>query len=174
MAEPAIARVLTVEDNPTIRADLRLLLEDAGFSVSDAHDGPEAVELAREDTPDVILLELALPDLDGVEVTRRIRREGDVPIVALADITRGTNLVNAAIEAGADSFVAKPLIDEEVVGAVFEVLLSHRHTLEEEARLESLAILGRILRLLGYPPEWASELESRQWRSGKLWREGAQ
>src|SRR5262245_18776488 len=107
MAEQAIARVLTVEDNPTMHPELRLVLEDAGFSVAHAHDGPEAVELAREVRPDVIVL----LELEGVEVTRRIKSEGDVPIVALADPAQGTDALDAALQVGVDVFVAKPLID---------------------------------------------------------------
>src|ERR1700730_4783980 len=80
----ATARVLTVEDDPIVRADLRLILEDAGFDVvPDARDGVEAGELAREHRPDLILIDLKLPGLDGVEATRQILRERSVPIAAL-------------------------------------------------------------------------------------------
>ena len=66
----ATASVLTVEDDPIVRADLRLILEDAGFDVcADARDGVEAVELARQHRPDLILMDLNLPGLDGVEAT---------------------------------------------------------------------------------------------------------
>ena len=65
--------VLTIEDDPIIRADLRLVVGTAGFDVcADARDGVEAIELAREQGPDVILLDLGLPRLGGVEATRRI------------------------------------------------------------------------------------------------------
>ena len=80
--------VLTVEDDPIIRADLRLVLETAGFDVCpDARDGVEAIELAREHEPDVILLDLGLPRLGGVEATRRILAHRDVPIVALTGMS---------------------------------------------------------------------------------------
>ena len=96
------ATVLTVEDNPVVRADLRLVLEDAGFDVcADARDGLEAVELAREHRPDLILLDLGLPELDGVEATRRILAERDVPIVALTGRSRG--LAEEAMAVGATS-----------------------------------------------------------------------
>src|SRR5476651_1986042 len=69
----ATARVMTVEDDPIVRADLRLVLEDAGFGVcAGARDGIEAVELARLHAPDLIVLDLGLPRLDGIEATRRI------------------------------------------------------------------------------------------------------
>ena len=80
MAAHATASVLTVEDDPIVRADLRLILEDAGFDVvPDARDGVEAVELAREHRPDLILIDLSLPGLDGVEATRQILSEREVP-----------------------------------------------------------------------------------------------
>src|SRR5436190_735492 len=73
----AAATVLTVDDDPVVRADLRLVLEDTGFAVcADARDGIEAVELARTKKPDVILLDLALPRLDGVQASRRRRPVG--------------------------------------------------------------------------------------------------
>ena len=67
------ATVLTVEDDPVTRADLRVVLEDAGFTVvPDARDGLEALELARRHEPDVVLLDLGLPRLGGVEAVRRL------------------------------------------------------------------------------------------------------
>src|SRR5213593_2645992 len=93
------ARVLTVEDDPIVRADLRLILEDAGFDVCpEARDGIEAVELAREHRPDLILIDLSLPRMDGVEATRRILHERDVPIVALTGHS-SEDLVGRAVEA---------------------------------------------------------------------------
>ncbi len=90
MTRSAAATVLTVDDDPIVRADLRLVLEDAGFDVcEDARDGVEAVELARIHRPDVIVLDLALPRLDGVEATRRILDEREVPIVALTGLRHG-------------------------------------------------------------------------------------
>src|SRR6187397_3140174 len=100
------ARVLTVEDNPIVRADLRLILEDHGFDVcADARDGAEAVDLAREHRPDLILIDLNLPELDGVEATRRIMDERDVAIVAFTG-DQGY-LTDRAVEAGAVAHVTK-------------------------------------------------------------------
>ena len=73
-------RILTVDDDPIVRADLRVILEDAGFSVvPDARDGAEAVEHAREHAPDLIVLDLGLPGLDGFGAAATIRRASDVP-----------------------------------------------------------------------------------------------
>ena len=91
--------VLTVEDDPIVRVDLRLVLESAGFEVcADARDGVEAVELAREHEPDVILLDLGLPRLSGVDATRMILAERDVPIVALTG--RSAAHADEAVNAG--------------------------------------------------------------------------
>jgi CheY-like chemotaxis protein len=128
----ATASVLTVEDDPIVRADLRLILEDAGFDVvPDARDGVEAVELAREHRPDLILIDLNLPRLDGVEATRRILRERTVPIVALTG--HRTGLVERALEAGAVAHVLKPFDESQLVGTLAGVLAhqeaEHRHHL---------------------------------------------
>jgi len=110
--------VLTVEDDPIVRADLRLVLEDAGFDVcADASDGMEAVVLARKHRPDVILLDLGLPRIDGIEAARRIRSERTVPIVALTGHSAG-GFVERALEAGASSYVLKPFGEAELVGAL--------------------------------------------------------
>src|SRR5260370_33712893 len=75
--------VLAVEDDPIVRADLRLILEDADFAVSEARDGVEAVERARKERPDLILLDLGLPRLDAMSAAERILLERTVPIIAL-------------------------------------------------------------------------------------------
>jgi CheY-like chemotaxis protein len=170
MSAAPLPTVLAVEDDPIIRADLRLVLEDAGFDVSQAHDGIEAVELAREHEPDAILLDLALPRLDGIEATRRILAERDVPIVALTGRSRG--LAEQAVEAGASSYVLKPFHPEEVVGALLTALAGRAEAgVVLGAREESRQAIERMLSLLGYSEEWAIVLEERAFRDGKLWRE---
>lgn len=169
MGGEALARVLTVEDNPIVRADLRLVLEDAGFDVcADARDGVEAVELAREHKPDVILLDLGLPRLDGVEAARRIRRERDVPIVALTGHRDGP-LREGALEAGATSCVLKPFLGEEVVGALCDALVLHAEGVRDAVRTESRQTFAAILRAIGYPEEWAELLERRSYDAGVVW-----
>lgn len=170
MPAAAAPTILTVEDDPIIRADLRLVLEDAGFEVSDAHDGVEAVQLAREHEPDAILLDLGLPRLGGIEVTRQILAECDVPIVALTGRSRG--LAEHALEAGASSYVLKPFLPEEVVGALLDAIAIHSDPLRV-VREESRRTISRMLDLLGYSEEWAVELEERAFRAGKLWHESS-
>jgi two-component system, response regulator PdtaR len=159
----ATASVLTVEDDPIVRADLRLVLEDAGFSVRAAGDGIEAIELAREHQPDVILLDLGLPRLGGVETTRRILAERDVPIVALTG--RSRRLAEEAIDAGAHSYVLKPFGEDEVVGKLFEALAAR------ESRAESRRSIETLLELMGYPQDWAVDLERQAYRRGVVWQE---
>jgi response regulator NasT len=162
----AAASVLTVEDNPIVRADLRLVLEDAGFSVCpDARDGIEAVEFAREHKPDVVLLDLSLPRLDGVEATRQILAERDVPIVALTG--RSRELAERALDAGAISYVLKPFTAVEVVRALVDALTDRRTS---AARAESRQAIREIATMLGYPEDWADELERRMFAQGKVWR----
>jgi CheY-like chemotaxis protein len=164
----AYATVLAVEDDPIVRADLRLVLEDAGFEVADAKDGVQAVELARTHEPDAIVLDLGLPRLDGVEATRRILAERDVPIVALTG--RSQDLAEEAIEAGASAYVLKPFEPEEVVGAVLDAIAVRADPLRG-AREESRRAIAEILGHLGYTEDWAVELEERAFRSGRLWRQ---
>ncbi len=167
MTRSAAATVLTVDDDPIVRADLRLVLEDAGFDVcEDGRDGIEAVELARIHRPDVIVLDLALPRLDGVEATRRILDEREVPIVALTGFgTEAGGIAERAVEAGATSVVQKPFADHAVVGAVNDALAGHTARIRERSR-EALA---ELVGLLGYSEEWAVELEARSYAAGKAW-----
>jgi CheY-like chemotaxis protein len=161
----AVATVLAVEDDPIVRADLRLVLEDAGFAVSHAGDGAEAIELARVHEPDAILLDLALPGLDGVEATRRILAERDVPIVALTG--RSRELAQQAVEAGAASYVLKPFHPDEVVEAIHDALATRAVRL---ARNESRRAIADLLELLDHPAELALAIEERAFQGGKVWR----
>jgi CheY-like chemotaxis protein len=163
--------VLTAEDHPIVRADLRVLLEGAGFSVcAEARDGREAVELARSCDPDVILIDLALPILDGVEATRRILANRDVPIVALTG--RAKTFADQAVAAGASSYVLKPFGDAELLTAIRVALADHakQQTLMA-ARAASRRTLADMLDILGYPEHWANTLEADSYRRGKLWRQ---
>jgi two-component system, response regulator PdtaR len=139
------ARVLTVEDDPIVRADLRLILEDAGYDVCpEARDGVEAVELAREHRPDLVLIDLSLPRLDGVEATRRILGERDVPIVALTGHSSG-DLVGRAVEAGAVGYVLKPFSEAQLVETLSGVL-ADRAERNEDARRGHLIMIESMQR----------------------------
>ena len=145
MAAFATASVLTVEDDPIVRADLRLILEDAGFDVCpDARDGVEAVELAREHRPDLILIDLNLPRLDGVEATRQILSERAVPIVALTG--HRTGVVERALEAGAVAHVLKPFHDSQLVQTLTGVLAERAEADAQAEHQHHLIMIERMVR----------------------------
>jgi two-component system, response regulator PdtaR len=169
MNQLAVSTVLTVEDDPIVRDDLRTLLEREGFEVlAGARDGVEAVELAREHRPDVILLDLSLPRLDGVEAALRIREERDVPIVALTGYSE--MLVERALEAGAAGYVRKPFAGGEVVTALRDAIRSHAERSVDARRDESRRALVKLAELLGLTGEIGVELEERAFADGKVWR----
>ena len=145
MPRLATASVLTVEDDPIVRADLRLILEDAGFDVCpDARDGVEAVELAREHRPDLILIDLNLPRLDGVEATRQILHERAVPIVALTG--HRTGCVERALEAGAVAHVLKPFHEADLVGTLTGVLADRAEADAEAGNRSQLIRIESMMR----------------------------
>lgn len=145
MAAPTTARILTVDDNPIVRADLRLMLEDEGYEVvPDARDGVEAVDLAREHKPDLVLIDLNLPRLDGVEATRRILDERDVPVVALTGHSR-SDFVQRAVSAGAVAHVLKPFSRGELVSTVSGALADRASRDAYERRMQ-LTMIESMLR----------------------------
>jgi DNA-binding response OmpR family regulator len=119
-----MARVLVVDDEPRIVQLVRDYLERAGFAVSTARDGREALMRARQDRPDLILLDLGLPELDGLEVTRRLRRDSGVPIIMLTARDDETDKV-VGLELGADDYVTKPFSPRELAARVRAVLRRH-------------------------------------------------
>lgn len=139
--------VLTIEDDPIVRADVRLILEEAGFRVcTDARDGVEGVELAREHRPDLVLLDLGLPRLSGVDAARLISGEHDVPIVALTGAS--SPLLGAALEAGATHHLAKPFSDGALLRTVRTALAERgsvtvpvRHPVSAEPAVDRTALI---------------------------------
>jgi two-component system, OmpR family, alkaline phosphatase synthesis response regulator PhoP len=119
-----MARVLVVDDEPRIAQLVRDYLERAGFAVSTARSGPEALMRARQDRPDLIVLDLGLPELDGLEVTRRLRRDSGVPIIMLTARDDETDKV-VGLELGADDYVTKPFSPRELTARVRAVLRRH-------------------------------------------------
>jgi DNA-binding response OmpR family regulator len=119
-----VPRVLVVDDEPKIVRLVRDYLEQAGFAVSTARDGPEALMRARQERPDLIVLDLGLPGLDGFEVTRRLRRDSGVPIIMLTARGGETNTV-VGLELGADDYVTKPFSPRALTARIRAVLRRH-------------------------------------------------
>ena len=111
------ARILLVEDDPSIREITALGLRAAGFTVETAADGLDGVERWRHDRPDLVLLDVMLPRLDGLEVLRAIRREATTPVVMLTARADTIDVV-VGLESGADDYVRKPFEMPELVARV--------------------------------------------------------
>jgi two-component system, OmpR family, alkaline phosphatase synthesis response regulator PhoP len=113
--------ILVVDDEPKIVGLARDYLEHAGFAVVSASDGLEALARARSDAPDLIVLDLGLPKLDGLDVARALRRDSNVPIVILSGRSDETDKL-VGLELGADDYVTKPFSPKELVARVRAVL----------------------------------------------------
>ena len=113
--------VLVVDDERRIAQIARDYLEHAGFTVVVAADGAKALDLARSRRPDLIVLDLALPVIDGLDVARVLRRESDVPIIMLTARVEESDRI-AGLEIGADDYITKPFSPRELVARVKAVL----------------------------------------------------
>ncbi len=117
----AMTQVLVVDDEPMVREVLARYLEAEGFGVVTAGDGVEALDRYGESTPDLVLLDLMLPRLDGFEVFDRMRTLGRVPVIMLTARGEETDRV-VGLDLGADDYVTKPFSPREVVARVRAVL----------------------------------------------------
>ena len=115
------AKILVVDDDQDITDTLRAYLERAGYSVEMAHDGATAISAFRLGEPELVVLDLGLPGIDGLDVARAIRKQSDTPIIMLtARVDETDRLVG--LELGADDYVSKPFSPREVVARVKAVL----------------------------------------------------
>ena len=128
--------ILVIEDDPGIARIIRLYLERDGHTVSIASDGVAGLNAARTDHPDLIVLDLMLPRLDGMEVRRALRQESDVPIImATARVDEDDRL--AGLDLGADDYIVKPFSPRELAARVRAVLRrTSRRPAAEAARVE--------------------------------------
>ena len=106
-------RILTVEDDERIRTAVKLALQDEGWTVAEAENGEQALATFAQAPADVVLIDIMLPDIDGFEVCRAIRRTSDVPIV-MVTARDDTHDVVAGLEAGADDYLTKPFAPKEL------------------------------------------------------------
>src|SRR5712675_2041773 len=111
---PRAATALVIDDEPQMRRLLRVTLEANGYRVFDAATGKDGVAQAAQRRPDVVLLDLGLPDLEGLEVLKRLREWSRVPVIILSVRDREDDKV-AALDAGADDYVTKPFNSAELL-----------------------------------------------------------
>jgi two-component system phosphate regulon response regulator PhoB len=148
-------RILLIEDEPDIAEVLQYNLEKEGFKVEVAHRGDTGLEAVRRDPPDLILLDLMLPGLDGLELTRLLKRDGATSRIPIVVVTaRGEEVDRiVGLELGADDYISKPFSPREVVLRAKAVLRRVQHEGESPDRLEvggiRLDVAGHQLRVQG-------------------------
>jgi AmiR/NasT family two-component response regulator len=132
-------RILIAEDETIIRLDMRELLEKAGFEVcAEARDGEEAVALALSSEPDIALLDVKMPKLDGIEAARRILDERPIPIVMVTAYGE-EELVSRAVEAGVFGYLVKPFRETDLLPAIATARARHEELAALRAEADSLA-----------------------------------
>ena len=181
-----VQRVLIVDDERKIVQLVAGYLHQAGFETLTAYDGRSALDLVRRERPDLVLLDLMLPEIDGLEVCRRIRSESDVPIIMLTARVEETDML-IGLEVGADDYITKPFSGREVVARARAVLRRvsgaiapstllrgcgvtldlDRHTAQVNERPIELtptefALLAALMRNAGRPLSRAQLLEAAQ------------
>jgi len=132
-------RILIAEDETIIRLDLRELLERSGFEVvAEARDGEEAVELALAESPDLALLDVKMPKLDGIDAARRILEERPMPIVMVTAYGE-KELVARAVEAGVFGYLVKPFRETDLLPAIEMAQARHEELVALRAEADSLS-----------------------------------
>ena len=184
-----MTRVLVIDDEPQILRALRRSLEAQDYDVATAEGGEEGLALAAARIPNLVVLDLGLPDLDGTEVIRRLRSWTDVPVIVLS-VREGRSDKIEALDAGADDYVTKPFDVEELLARMRAALRRTDADLasEPELRFGDLQVdLGRRLVRLGddlvhlTPNEYGlleamvthpGKLLTHQWLLRKVWGRG--
>jgi two-component system KDP operon response regulator KdpE len=182
-------KVLVVDDEPQIRRALRTSLEAHGYEVATVGTGDEGVVGAAGGSPDLVLLDLGLPDMDGTEVIRRVRAFSEVPIIVLS-VRESQDDKVAALDAGADDYVTKPFAMEELLARTRAAL---RRAAAEEPAQPTLTfgqlevdLARRLVTIDGEPihltpTEYAlfealvtnpGKLLTHQWLLRKVWGQG--
>ncbi len=148
--------ILLIEDNETLAETLRYNLEREGYTVVQAADGMQGLELARQEQPDLLVLDIMLPRLDGFSVCRILRQESDIPIIMLTARQDEVDRI-AGLELGADDYVSKPFSLGELLARVRAIL---RRTERQPERTNREVLEAGFLRV--------------DVRSRRAWRDGAE
>jgi DNA-binding response OmpR family regulator len=151
------ARILVADDNPDNRDIFRARLAAHGYEVLTAGDGEEALAIARSAQPDLLLLDVMMPKLDGMEVCRRLKRDGALPFVPIIMVTAKTDTqdVVAGLEAGADEYLTKPVDQTALVARVKSML--RIKALQDQVQDQAGQIEAQALQLA----QWNRELQTR-------------
>jgi two-component system KDP operon response regulator KdpE len=120
-ADSTHAKVLIIDDEPQIRRLLRLTLEDVGYKIFEAENGLQGLASAATNAPDVVILDLGLPDMNGVDVLRQLRKTSSVPVLILSVFGQEGSKI-AALDAGADDYLTKPFGDGELLARLRALL----------------------------------------------------
>ncbi len=126
--------MLTVEDDERIRSAVKLALEDEGWTVDEAESGEAAIDLFNRNAPDVVLIDIMLPGIDGFELCRTLRRTSAVPIV-MVTARNDTHDIVAGLEAGADDYLTKPFAAKELSARIRALLRRIRPSANRRAHL---------------------------------------
>ncbi|TRM12604.1 response regulator transcription factor [Lentibacillus cibarius] len=139
------AKILVVDDEDRIRRLVKMYLEKEDFIVEEADNGTEALELALDNDYDVILLDIMMPEMDGIEVTKKLRNEKNTPIIMLTAKGEESNRVEG-FEVGSDDYIVKPFSPREVVlrvKAILRRVSSHDYT-EAETPTKNLIVFPHL------------------------------
>jgi len=137
-----VTSLLFIEDDDSIRLALRLALEDEGYEVREAADGRTGLEVFAQQEPDLVLLDLRLPDMSGFDVCRSLRKASIVPIIIITAQTDTYDLV-AGLEAGADDYVTKPVVPKELAARI-RALLRRVQLQESSSAIPRATRLGDV------------------------------
>jgi len=136
--------LLFIEDDEAIRTALRLVLEDDGYEVAEAGDGETGIAMFGQINPDLVLLDLRLPDISGFEVCRAIRRTSITPVIMVTAQTDTSDLVNG-FDAGADDYVTKPVVPKELSARIRAALRRSQANEPVPSNAKSINTIGDVV-----------------------------
>ena len=130
-------RILTVEDEPVVRTSMVAYLEDRGYQAIEAEDGPQALQLFRDQRPEVVLCDLRLPGMDGLEVLSTITEESpETPVIIVSGANRMSDAIQA-LKRGAWDYIAKPITDLEILDTAVIRSLDRARLVKENRKYQA-------------------------------------